>query len=196
MLKLPIFIIISVIITIEICNCTVYFNCNHINITNDHLKVCKFFQSMNLRDIGIDLDSQTNYCDLTNSNFEIECDGIRQTIEVIGLRGVDFRNTDYVFNYTDNLGLPSSLIEFIIWESIIDDEFNFDYIYSLNNTLEILILSDSYITNRRRITGVVDWNRLLTLTKLRELWLFYNLFDINATTINAFPGTLTRVDVC
>ena len=41
-------------------SCSVYFNCSI--QSGDHLKICKLFQSMNLNDIGVDLDNYNNYC--------------------------------------------------------------------------------------------------------------------------------------
>ena len=170
----------------------VYFECN--DQTGDHLKICKLFQSMNLRDINIDLDNYTHYCGLMNTYFNIEClNNDNNTIIGITLGGMNFENTNYQFNFSDDLGLPTSLTYIDFYRLSPVGIFDFNYIYSLSN-LEILRFT-GYPT-RIKLAGTINWEMISKMPKLKDFYIQYRRFDGDIGLIQSFSGPLERIDVC
>ena len=174
-----------------LCVCsTVYFNCNI--QSGDHLKICKLFQSMNLNDIGVDLDNYSNYCGLNIGNFRIECLNDNSTIITLRLFNYNWESLGYEFNFTDNLGLPSSLTYIDFYRLRPVGSFNFDYIYPLND-LERFDFTG--FSNNIALTGSIDWEKLSQMPSLREVFMQYRNFDGDMGVITNFSGPLEKINV-
>ena len=170
-------------------SCAVYFNCDI--QSGDHLKICKLFQSMNLNDIGVDLDNYNNYCGISINNFRIGCLNDNNTIITLRFYDHNFESLGYEFNFTDNLGLPLSLtyIDFYLLRPV--GLFNFDYIYPLND-LERLHFEG---LPHGVLTGSIDWAKLSQMPKIKEISIEYREFYGDMGAIKNFSGPLERFKV-
>ena len=171
-------------------SCAVFFNCDI--QSGDHLKICKLFQSMNLTDIGVNLDNYNNYCGLSINNFEIECLNDNNTIVTLRLHDHNFESLGYEFNFTDNLGLPLSLTFIDFCKLLASGSFNFDYIYPLNN-LETLHFCG--FPGNIALTGSIDWEKLSQMPNLRKIFMQYRCFDGDMGAITNFSCPLEKINV-
>ena len=174
---------------VKYVNGVVYFNCSI--QSGDHLKVCKLFQSMNLNDIGVNLDNYSNYCGLNINNFRIGCSNDNNTITALWLFNYNWESLGYEFNFTDNLGLPLSLTFIDFYRLRPVGSFNFDYIYPLNDleTLHFTGFPDNILT------GYIDWEKLSQMPNLREIFMEYRRFYGDMGTIKNFSSPLEKFNV-
>ena len=181
------------LVVINIACGSVYFRCDNGQM-GDHLKLCKLLQSIDLNDThGINLDNYTNYCGLSVTNFNIQCDYGNDSITDISLRGFDGETLDYQFNFTDNLGLPSLLEEISLYRFFPIGSFDFEYIYPLKK-LKILYFTGLY--GKTKLNGTIDWNRLIQMPNLRNIYLFARNFDGNLSEIKDIQSPLRHINVC
>ena len=176
---------------------TVYFNCT--NVAGQHLQICKFLQSIDLTQnpVNINLDEYSDYCNIASPDNHLVINCVNDNITELLLRDnnlqLDWQDTGYQFNYTDQLGLPESLIFLDFSRLYIDEEFDFDYIYGLDN-LEIFFMDGA--SNKKKMYGTIEWDKVSQMNSLREIKIRFRKFYGDLGFITNFTAPIERIDVC